>query len=104
MHRVPERLGRVEVLHPDRRAVTERVDGVVVGQARVPEDSAPEADVDRVGLRSDRQADLLRTGPIGDSTVCTRHRRNCPRKCDVPLLQPKHAAGQPHAETAISDR
>jgi hypothetical protein len=50
VHRVPERLGRVEFLHPDRRAVAEGVDGVVVVQARVPEDSAPEADVDRVGF------------------------------------------------------
>jgi len=31
---VPERLVRVEVLHPDRPAATERVDGVVLRQPR----------------------------------------------------------------------
>ncbi len=36
MHRVPERLGRVELLHADRRAVAERVDGVVVCQLASP--------------------------------------------------------------------
>ena len=34
VHRVSQRLGGVEVLHPDRRSVAERVDGVVVGQRR----------------------------------------------------------------------
>ena len=44
--RVPQRLGRVEILHPDRRAVTERIDCVVVVHRGVPEDGTPEADID----------------------------------------------------------
>src|SRR5262249_51555207 len=46
VHRVPQGFGGVEVLHPDRRAVPEWVDGVVVGQFGVPEHCAPEADID----------------------------------------------------------
>lgn len=66
VHRVPERLVRVELLHPDRRAVAERIDGIVVVYRRVPEGGAPEADLDRVGLGSYRYLNLLRTCAVGE--------------------------------------
>ena len=74
VHGVTEALLRVEILHPHRGAVAERVDSVVVGQPRVPEDSAPEADIDCVGLRSYRELDLLRTCAVGDGAVRSRDR------------------------------
>ena len=104
VHRVPERLVRVELLHPDRRAVAERVDGVVVGQRCVPEDSAPEADIDRVGLRSDRQLDLLRTCAVGDGTVRPRDRRDRPRRSMCRSSSRNTPRRQPHAETVVGDR
>ncbi len=50
VHRVPQRLRRVQLLHPDGGSVAERVDGVVVGHRRVAEHRPPEANVDCVGL------------------------------------------------------
>ena len=72
VHRVPQRLGLVELLHPDRRSVSERIDGVVVGHGLVAERGAPEADVDRGGLGGDRKLDLLYGGAVGDRSCATR--------------------------------
>jgi hypothetical protein len=104
VHRMPERLVRVKFLHPDRRAVAERVDGVAVSQPCVPEDCAPETDFDRLGLRSYRQLNLLNSCAVGEGTLRPRDRRDCPRKVDVTLLQPKHTAAQPHAEMIVGER
>src|SRR5262245_21401155 len=49
VHRVPERLRRVQLLHPDRGAMPERVDAVVVGHPDIAEHSTPEREIDDVG-------------------------------------------------------
>jgi hypothetical protein len=50
------------------------------------------------------QLNLVHTGAVGNRTVPSCSRRDCPRKVDVPHLQPEHTAGQPHAETVVGDR
>ena len=40
VHRVSQRLGLIELLHPHRRSVSERIDGIVVGHRGVAECSA----------------------------------------------------------------
>jgi hypothetical protein len=64
VHRVPQWLGLVEILHPDRRSMAERVHGVVVGQLGVPEDGSPEPDIDGLGVCRDGELDLLCAGAI----------------------------------------
>jgi len=59
MHRVPQRLGLVELLHPDGRSVSEGVHRIVVGHRHVSAYRAPESDVKGVALRRDRELHLL---------------------------------------------
>ena len=103
VHRVPQRLGLVEILHPDCRPMAEWVDRVVVCQLGVPEDGAPEPYVDPPGMGRDGERYLLRTGAIRDGSMPSCDRRDSSCKLDVLPLQLKDAARQPHSELAISD-
>ena len=51
VHGVAQRLLLVELLHPDGGAVAERIDRVVTLHRRIAEHRAPEAQVNRIGLR-----------------------------------------------------
>ena len=62
-------LHQVELLHPDGRPVPEGVDAVVVAHRRVAEHGPPEAEVDLIGFRRDRELDLADGGPIGGGAV-----------------------------------
>ena len=42
MHRVPQRLGLVELLHPDRRSLSKGVHRIIVSHRHLPEHRAPE--------------------------------------------------------------
>ena len=86
-HRMPQQLGRLELLHPDRRSVTERVDAVVVGHRRVAEHRTPEPDVQHVGLRRDRELHLLHGRAVGDRAVCPRDRRDRSREVGMPRFE-----------------
>jgi hypothetical protein len=55
MHGVPQRLGFVDLPHPDRRSVSQRVDRIVVRHRSIAEYGAPKAYVDRVALGRDRE-------------------------------------------------
>jgi len=103
VHRVPPRLGLVEILHPDRRPMAEWVDRVVVGQLGVPQDGPPEADIDGVGVRRDGERHLLRTAAIRDGAMPSSNRRDGSGKLDVSRLQSKDATRQAHGELVISD-
>jgi hypothetical protein len=92
VHRVPQRLGLVEILHPDRRPMAEGVDGVVAGQFGVPEDGPPEADIDGLGMCRDGELNLLCTGAIRDGSMPSRDRRDGSCQLDVPRLQLSDAA------------
>jgi hypothetical protein len=70
---------------PDRRSVAEPVDGVVVGRRGIPQDGAPEADIDRVGVCRDRELHLLCTRAFDDGPLRPRHRRDGSSKMDAPL-------------------
>ena len=74
VHRVAQRLAGVEFLHPHRRAVAQRVDGVVVGERRVAQHGAPEPDVEGTGLSGDRDLHLVHRRPVRDGAVGARHR------------------------------
>ena len=100
VHRVLELLVRVELLHPNSRADPRRCRRPAVRT----EDSAPEADIDGIGLRSDRDLNLVHACAVGDGPMRPRSRRHCPRKVDVRLLQSEHTATQPDAETVVGDR
>jgi hypothetical protein len=104
VHRVSQWLRRVKILHPDRRSVADRVDGVVVGHPCVPEDSAPEANIDRIWLPRDGELYLLRTRAVDDASVRPRQRRDRSGKVDVLLLQLPDVASQPHGELVVGDR
>src|SRR5688572_15722994 len=53
VHRVPQWLGLVELLHPDRRPVSKGIDRIVGGHQNVAEDGAPKTDVNRIAFRRD---------------------------------------------------
>ena len=59
MHRVPQWLGLVELLHPDRRSVSKGVHRIIISYRHVPEHGAPEVEVNRIALRRDRELHLL---------------------------------------------
>lgn len=50
VHRVPQRLVLIECLHPHRRSVSKRVDGIVARHGDIAKHGAPEVDVDRPRL------------------------------------------------------
>ena len=104
VHRVSQRLRLVEVLHPHRRTVSERVDGVVVGHRVVAEHGAPEADVDRVGLGGDRELDLLDGGTVGGGAVRAGDRGDGPGELDVRRLELPHVAAQTYGQGRVGDR
>ena len=103
VHRVAQRLRGVELLHPDGRAVAERVDDVVVGERRVAEDRRPERLVDLVGLRGDGELDLLDRRPVGCCAAGPRDGRDRARKLDVLRFEPPHVAGQPYRQPRAGD-
>jgi len=72
VHGMAQRLGIIEVLHPDRLSVAERVDGVVIVKGRVTERGTPEPDVQLVRLRRDRQLHLLYGVAVRDSARSAR--------------------------------
>lgn len=80
VHRVPQWLGLIELLHPDCRSVAERIDRIIVGHGVIAEHSAPEADVHRLGLRGDRELYLLDGRAIGEGAVRSCDRRDRPRQ------------------------
>ena len=89
VHRVPQRLGLVEFLHPDGRSVSKGVDRIIVGQRRiivgqrhVAEHGAPEADVNGIALGRDRELDFLDRRTIGHRAVRPRHCRHGPAATD----------------------
>ena len=104
VHRVPQRLGLVERLHPDRRTVPERVDAVVVGHRRIAEHGAPETDVHRIWLRGDRELHLLDRCAVGDRAVRRCDLRDGPRQVDMPRFELPEVTGQAHREGGIDDR
>ena len=104
MHRVPQRLGLVELLHPDRRSVSEGIHRIVVSHRRVAEHSAPEADVNRIALRRDRELHLLDGRTIRGRTVRARDCRHGPRELDVSRLELPEVATQPDGEAGIGHR
>jgi len=83
--------------------MAEWVDGVVVGQAGVPEDSPPEADINGLRVCRDGELDLLRTSAIRDGSMSSRDRRDGSCKLYVSRLQLPNASRQPHCEVVISD-
>jgi hypothetical protein len=83
VHRVPQRLGLVEILHPDRRPMAEWVDGVVAGQLGIPEDGPPEADIDGLGVCRDGELDLLCTAATRGGSLLSRDGRDRSCKLDV---------------------
>ena len=101
---MPQRPRLVEVLHPDRRPVAEGVDRVVVGHREVPEDGAPEADVDQAGVRGHGELDLLHGSPVGGGSVRPRDVRDRSRELDVALLEVPDVAGQPDGEAVVGER
>jgi hypothetical protein len=78
-------------------------DGVVVGQARVPEDSPPAADIDGLRVCRDGERDLLGASAVRDGSVSSRDRRDGQYKVDVSRLKLPDASRQPHGEVVISD-
>ena len=103
VHRVAQRLRRIQVLHPDRGALAERVDAVVVVHRRVAEDRAPEAEVDRIGLGGNGQLHLLHRAAVRDRATLPRHRRDRLRDRDMPRLGAPHLARQLHREPIRRD-
>jgi hypothetical protein len=93
---VAQRLRLVEILHPDGGAVAEGIDRVVALHRRIAEHRTPEGKVNRVGLRRDRNLNLVRRTPVSYSTVCLRHHRNRTRKLNVWLLNNQLVTRQPH--------
>lgn len=73
VHGVTQRLVLVELLHPDRRSVSEWVDRVVVGHREVAEDGTPESDVTCIRLRRHGELHFLDGPTIGDRTVFPRN-------------------------------
>ena len=63
-----------------------------------------EVDVYRIGLRRDRELDLLHRRAIGDSAVLPSDRGDGPGQLDVPCLEPPQVAGQPNRESTLHDR
>ena len=84
--------------------MTERVDPVVVGAWQVAQDRAPEAHVDGVGLRCDRDLHLLHRAAVGDDAPGSHRRRDGARELHVQRLQLPDVAGQPHGEAVGGDR
>ena len=82
VHGVPQRLGLVQILQPDRRTVAQPIDSVVFGQRRVPQGGAPEANIAIVGLRRDGVLDLLRGRPVGGGPMPACDRRDVPRQVE----------------------
>jgi hypothetical protein len=103
VHRVPQWLGLVEILHPDRRPMAERIDRVVFGQFRVPEDGPPEAELHGFWMGRDGELDLLRPAAIRDGSLPSRDRGDGSRKLDVQRLQLEDTARQPHRELVSGD-
>jgi hypothetical protein len=68
------------------------------------QDPAPEAHVDGIWLRCDREPHLLHRAAVGDGASGSRHRRDGARELHVQRLQAKEAAGQPHGEAVGGDR
>ena len=87
MHRVPQRLGLVELLHPDRRSVSKGVHRIIVSHRHVPDHGAPEAEVNRIALRRDRELHLLDGRTIRSCTVRPRDGRHGPCELDVSWLE-----------------
>jgi hypothetical protein len=103
VHRVPQWLGLVEILHPDRRSMAEWIEGVVVGHPGVPKHSPPEANIDGLGVRRDGELDLLCAGAIRDGSMLSRDGRDRSSKFDVSRLQLPNAARQPHGQLVIGN-
>ena len=101
---MPKRLGRGELLHPYRRPVAEWVDGVVVGPRRVPEDRPPEAKIDGVRFRCDRELNLLHGTAVGLDAIGSGDCRDGPCEPHVSRLELPEVAGQPHGEAVIEIR
>ena len=78
----------IEVLHPDGRALAERVDAIVIVHRRVAEHRAPEAEVDRLGPGCDCQLNLLDGASVRGGTVLARDGRDGPGNLDVPGFGP----------------
>ena len=102
VHRVPQRLGLVELLHPDRRSVTEAVNGVVLSCAGVPEDRAPESEVDLGRAGGDGELHLLRAGTVRDRAVLPRDSRDASSQVGMVGLELPNVACQPHRDLVVS--
>jgi len=103
VHCVPQRLGLVKILHPDRWPMTERVDRVVAGQRVVPEDGPPEARIDVSRVRRDGELHFLRTGAIRGSSMPARDRRDGSCEANVTRLQLPQTTRQPHGKLVVGD-
>jgi hypothetical protein len=79
VHRVPQWLGRVEVLHPERGPVAERVNAVVLGQRVVAQHGSPEVDVQVAWPGGYRDLDLLHGTTVGDGSLPTSDLGDRPR-------------------------
>lgn len=69
VHRVLHWLGFVKILHPHPSTRGRGVDGMVVVQLGVPENGPPEANIDGLRVRRERELDVLRAGAICGSSM-----------------------------------
>jgi hypothetical protein len=104
VHRVPQRLGRVQRLHPDCRSVSKRVHRIIVSHRLVPEHGTPEAEVNQIGLRSNRELYLLDRRTIRGRIVRPRDRRHGPRELDVSRLELPEVATQTNGNAGSGHR
>lgn len=104
VHCVPQRLGRVEILHPECRPVAEWVNAVVVGQPVVTQHRSPEDDIQITGQGGDRELDLLHGTAVGDRCPTTSDLLDRSRQVDVVWFKEFDATREPHGDTAITDR
>jgi hypothetical protein len=103
VHRVTQWFGLVELLHPDRRSVSKRIDRIVVGHRGVAEDGAPKPDVNCIAFCRYRDLHFLDGRTIGDCTVFPRNYRNGPRELDVPWFQIPNVTAQPDGHATVGE-
>jgi hypothetical protein len=77
---------------------------IVVSHRHVPEYGAPEADVNRITLRRDRELHLLDGRTIRGCTVRLRDIRHGPRELDVSRIELPEVATQPNGEAGVGYR
>ena len=84
--------------------MSERVHCIVVSHRHVAEHGTPEADVNPIGLRRNRELHLLNGRTIRSRTIRPRDRRYSARELDVLRRELPEVASQPNGQAGACDR